>query len=96
MTLIDRYRDLGTPAPDRAERTPAEATVELTIDGKVIAVTEGTSVMRAAICSRAVGGSTEKIGERARSSWSADMAWGPSVGSVRFAAPRSFGSTTNP
>ena len=48
MTLIDRYRDLGTPAPDRAERTPAEATVELTIDGKVIAVAEGTSVMRAA------------------------------------------------
>jgi formate dehydrogenase major subunit len=46
MTLIDR--DLGTPAPDRAERTPAPATVEVTIDGQTIAVAEGTSVMRAA------------------------------------------------
>jgi formate dehydrogenase major subunit len=46
MTLIDR--DLGTPAPDRAERTAAPATVEVTIDGQTIAVAEGTSVMRAA------------------------------------------------
>ena len=46
MTLIDR--DLGTPAPDRAERTPAPATVEVTIDGQGISVAEGTSVMRAA------------------------------------------------
>ena len=46
MTLIDR--DLGTPAPDRAQRTPAPTTVEVTIDGQVISVAEGTSVMRAA------------------------------------------------
>ena len=40
--------DYGTPAPDRGEREPAGATVELTIDGQRIAVGEGTSVMRAA------------------------------------------------
>ncbi len=46
MTLVER--DLGTPAPDRKERTPAPATVALTIDGQHVAVPEGTSVMRAA------------------------------------------------
>ena len=50
MTLSLSFfeRDLGTPAPDRAQRTPAPATVELTIDGRSVAVAEGTSVMRAA------------------------------------------------
>jgi formate dehydrogenase major subunit len=47
MTMLDE-RDLGTPAPDRARRAPAEATVELTVDGQSIAVAPGTSVMRAA------------------------------------------------
>ena len=32
MTVTDD-RDLGTPAPDRRERTPAPATVQVTIDG---------------------------------------------------------------
>ena len=40
--------DLGTPAPDRRERVPAPATVELIVDGRPVAVAEGTSVMRAA------------------------------------------------
>ena len=40
--------DLGTPAPDRRERIPAPATVELIVDGRPVAVAEGTSVMRAA------------------------------------------------
>ncbi|MFM7253987.1 MAG: formate dehydrogenase subunit alpha [Ilumatobacteraceae bacterium] len=50
MTLSLSFfdKDLGTPAPDRAQRTPSPATVELTIDGRRIAVAEGTSVMRAA------------------------------------------------
>ena len=50
MTLSLSFfeKDLGTPAPDRAERTPAPATVEVTIDGRRVAVAEGTSVMRAA------------------------------------------------
>ena len=47
MTVTDD-RDLGTPAPDRRERTPAPATVQVTIDGQSVAVPEGTSVMRAA------------------------------------------------
>ncbi len=42
MTIIDRTNtgqpDLGTPAPDRRERTPAPATVHLTIDGLPVAV----------------------------------------------------------
>ncbi len=46
MSIIER--DLGTPAPDRRERTPAPATVELTIDGQPVKVAEGTSIMRAA------------------------------------------------
>ena len=45
MTVVDR--DLGTPAPDRRERTPAPATVDVTIDGQRVKVAEGTSVMRA-------------------------------------------------
>ena len=50
MTLSLSFfdKDLGTPAPDRAERTPAPTTVDVTIDGRSIAVAEGTSVMRAA------------------------------------------------
>ena len=47
MSLIEE-RDLGTPAPDRAERDPSAATVELEIDGRSVAVAAGTSVMRAA------------------------------------------------
>ena len=47
MSLFERH-DLGTPAPDRAQRTPAPASVELIIDGQPVAVPEGTSVMRAA------------------------------------------------
>ncbi len=47
MSLVHEH-DMGTPAPDRRERTPAPATVELTIDGQAVAVAEGTSVMRAA------------------------------------------------
>ncbi|MBI5090727.1 MAG: (2Fe-2S)-binding protein, partial [Actinobacteria bacterium] len=47
MSLLDEH-DLGTPAPDRAQRVPAPATVDVTIDGQTIAVAEGTSVMRAA------------------------------------------------
>jgi formate dehydrogenase major subunit len=46
MTLIEE-RDLGTPAPRSAE-APAAATVEVEIDGRTVAVPEGTSVMRAA------------------------------------------------
>ena len=46
MTLLEH--DLGTPAPDRRERVPAPATVQVTIDDQQIAVPEGTSVMRAA------------------------------------------------
>ena len=38
MTIIDHtgpgQRDFGTPAPDRRERTPAPATVHVTIDGQ--------------------------------------------------------------
>ena len=34
MSLLDDDRDLGTPAPDRGSRTPAEPTIELTIDGQ--------------------------------------------------------------
>jgi formate dehydrogenase major subunit len=41
-------RDLGTPAPDQADRTPAPATVGVTIDGHTVLVAPGTSVMRAA------------------------------------------------
>ncbi len=47
MSLVHDH-DLGTPAPDRHERVPAEPTVELTIDGRTVQVVEGTSVMRAA------------------------------------------------
>ena len=47
MSLIEE-RDLGTPAPDRADRDASATTVELMIDGRPIAVAEGTSVMRAA------------------------------------------------
>jgi len=47
MTMVHET-DLGTPAPDRAERVPAPTDVELTIDGQTIAVAAGTSVMRAA------------------------------------------------
>ena len=46
MSIVER--DLGTPAPDRRERTPAPATVQLTIDGQQVQVAEGTSIMRAA------------------------------------------------
>jgi formate dehydrogenase major subunit len=46
MSVLDEH-DLGTPAPDRG-RVPAEATIELFIDGQPIRVAEGTSVMRAA------------------------------------------------
>ena len=46
MSLIER--DFGTPAPDRRLREPAPATVQVTIDGQTVAVSEGTSVMRAA------------------------------------------------
>ncbi len=31
MSLLDEH-DLGTPAPDRAQRIPAPATVEVTIE----------------------------------------------------------------
>jgi formate dehydrogenase major subunit len=47
MTLL-RRPDLGTPAPDRRERTPAPADVELVVDGTAVCVAAGTSVMRAA------------------------------------------------
>jgi formate dehydrogenase major subunit len=46
MTMI-KEPDLGTPAPDRG-RQPAPASVDVTIDGRSIAVAEGTTVMRAA------------------------------------------------
>jgi formate dehydrogenase major subunit len=48
LSVLLKEHDLGTPAPDRAARVPAPLTVELTIDGRPIAVAEGTSVMRAA------------------------------------------------
>ncbi|MFM8267921.1 MAG: formate dehydrogenase subunit alpha [Ilumatobacteraceae bacterium] len=48
LSFFTGERDLGTPAPDRSQRTPAPATVHVTIDGLGVDVPEGTSVMRAA------------------------------------------------
>ncbi|HTH06766.1 MAG TPA: formate dehydrogenase subunit alpha, partial [Ilumatobacteraceae bacterium] len=47
MTIVEPP-DLGTPAPDRRERTPAALAVDVLIDGQPVSVAEGTTVMRAA------------------------------------------------
>ncbi len=49
MTMIHDH-DLGTPAPSRPSRDDAtpQPTVDLVIDGQIVTVEEGTSVMRAA------------------------------------------------